>query len=144
MNMLRLVRKTNILSCRFLTTTPKVCGRGEDQNTPISGDTTEVSYEEAKPYSSIPSPFSLPLIGNGYLLKMKHSSGVPYGKHPALLHHDLTQKLGPVYKLDLFGFKQLMLSDPKDFEAVFRAEIPNEDFPNAQFPKVPILSQLFV
>ena len=70
-------------------------------------------------------------------------SDVPYGKHPAFLHHDLTQKLGPVYKLDLFGFKQLMLSDPKDFEAVFRTEIPNEDFPNAQFPKVPILSELY-
>ena len=71
------------------------------------------------------------------------NSDVPYGKHPALLHHDLTQKLGPVYKLDLFGFKQLMLSDPKDFEAVFRTEIPNEDFPNAQFKKVPILSELY-
>ena len=51
----------------------------------------KVSYEEANPSSSIPSPFSLPIIGNGYLLKMKHASGVPYGKQISLLHHDLTQ-----------------------------------------------------
>ena len=93
MNMLRLVRKTNVQSYRFLTTTPKFHGGVEP------GDTTEVSYEEAKPYSSIPSPFSLPIIGNGYLLKMKHASGVPYGKQISLLHHDLTQKLGLIYKV---------------------------------------------
>ena len=87
MNMLCLVRKTNVQSYRFLTTTPKFWGGVEP------GDTTEVSYEEAKPYSSIPSPFSLPIIGNGYLLKMKHARDVPYGKQISLLHHDLTQNL---------------------------------------------------
>ena len=90
--MLHLVRKKNVQSYRFL----KFCGDGK------SLETTEVSYEEAKPYSSIPSPFSLPIIGNGYLLKMKHASGVPYGKQISLLHHDLTQKLEPIYKANFW------------------------------------------
>ena len=96
--MLRLVKKTNILTSRFLTTTPKSCGV----------DTTGVSYEKAKPYSLVPSPFSLPIIGNAYILATKHESGVPYGKKLSLLHNDLTKKLGPIYKLNFFGYKQLM------------------------------------
>ena len=119
--MLRLLKKTNILTSRGLTTTPKFCGE----------DTTEVSYEKAKPYSSIPSPLSLPVIGSGYLLKMKHESGVPYIKDFSLLTCDLTKKLGSIFKLNLFGFTQLMLSDPKDIAAVFRMESIDE------FPKVP-------
>ena len=96
--------------------------------------TTEVSYEEAKPYSSVPSPFSLPLIGNAYLLTMKHESGVTYAKQASLLHYDLTQKLGPIYKINFFGIKHLMLSDPKDIEHVVR---------NDEFPKNPVLSDIF-
>jgi len=107
-------------------TTPRFCG----------GDTTEVSYEEAKPYSSVPSPLSLPLIGNTYLLAMKHESGVPYAKQASLLHHDLTQKLGPIYKINLLGIKQLMLSDPEDIGNVVRNGV-------AEFPKVPLISNIF-
>jgi len=117
--MLRLVKKTNILTSRCLTTTPMFCGE----------DTTEVSYEKAKPYSSIPSPLSLPVIGSGYLLKMKHESGVPYIKDFSLLTCDLTKKLGSIFKLNLFGYTHLMLSDPKDIAEVFRTE--------SEFPKVP-------
>ena len=122
--MLSLVRKTTIQSSRCLMTTSKFCG----------GDTTTVSYEEAKPYSSVPSPFSLPLIGNGYLLAMKHESGVTYAKQAPLLHYDLTQKLGPIYKVNYFGFKQIMVSDPEHMETVLRSEGPNDDFPDGEFP----------
>ena len=125
MNMLRLVRKTNIQSSRCLMTTPSFC----------NGDTTEVSYEEAKPYSSVPSPLSLPLIGNSYLLTMKHESGVPYANQPSLLQYDLTQKLGPIYKLNLLGIKQLWLSDPEDIGYVVRNGI-------AEFPKLPMNSDV--
>ena len=41
------------------------------------GDTTEVSHEEDKPYSSVPLAFSLPLIGHFYILAMTHEIGVP-------------------------------------------------------------------
>ena len=123
--MLRLVKKTNILTSRGLTTTPKFCGE----------DTTEVSYEKAKPYSSIPSPLSLPVIGSGYLhLKMKHESQRNQ-KEPSkdfcLLIYNLTKKLGSIFKLNLFGYTTLILSDPKDIAAVFRMESIDE------FPKVP-------
>ena len=74
---------------------------------------------------------------------MKHASGVPYGKQISLLHHDLTQKLGPIYKVNFFGFKQIMLSDPEHMETVLRSEGPNEDFPDAEFPKVPMLTDLY-
>ena len=117
--MLRLVRKANVQTCRWITTTPAV------------------SYDEAKPYSSVPSPFSLPFIGNGYLLLpfMKHESGVPYSKSAPLLHHDLTRKLGPIYKFNLFGFKLLMLSDPKDIQEVYKKE--------QEFPCVPQMSNVY-
>jgi len=99
-------------------------------------DTPEVSYEEVKPYTSVPSPLSLPLIGHTYMLAKKHESGVPYGKEISLLHNDLTQKLGPIYKLNFLGTEILFLSDPKDIGAVYR-------YDQSEFPKIPMLSKVF-
>ena len=90
----------------------------------------EVSYELAEPHSSVPSSFLLALIGNAYMT-MKHESGVPYIKDFSLLTCDLTKKLGSIFKLNLFGYTTLILSDPKDIAAVFRMESIDE------FPKVP-------
>ena len=36
-----------------------------------------------------------------------------------------------------------MLSDPEHMETVLRSEGPNEDFPDAEFPKVPMLTDLY-
>merc|ERR1712179_363097 len=116
--MLRLVKKTNDIFSRW---TPKF----------VVKDTHEVSYEEVKPYTSVPSPLSLPLIGHFYMLAMKHESGVPYGKQISLLHNDLTQKLGPIYKLNFLGTEALFLSDPKDIGAVYRSD-------QSEFPKLPM------
>ena len=55
-------------------------------------DTSEVSYDEAKPYSSVSSPVSLPLIGHFYILAMKHESGVPYGKQTS------SRVIGGIYR----------------------------------------------
>ena len=57
-------------------------------------------------------------------------------------NNDLTQKLGLIYKVFL-GCKQIMLSDPEHMETVLRSEGPNEDFPDAEFPKVPMLTDLY-
>ena len=57
-------------------------------------------------------------------------------------NNDLTQKLGLVYKVNFLGFKQIMLSDPEHMETVLRSEGPNEDFPDAEFPKVQMLTDL--
>ena len=41
-------------------------------------------------YIPVASPFSPPLVGNAYIMVMKHESGVPYGKQTSSLHYDLT------------------------------------------------------
>ena len=58
-------------------------------------------------------------------------------------NNDLTQKLGLIYKVNFLGFKQIMLSDPEHMETVLRSEGPNEDFPDAEYPKVPMLTGLY-
>ena len=58
-------------------------------------------------------------------------------------NNDLTQKLGLIYKVNFLGFKQIMLSDPEHMKTVLRSESPNEDFPDAEFPKVQMLSDLY-
>ena len=74
---------------------------------------------------------------------MKHASCVPYGKQIPLHHHDLTQKLGPIYRINFYGVKQIMLSDPEHMETVLRSEGPNEAYPDAEYPKVPMLTGLY-
>ena len=73
---------------------------------------------EAKPFSEIPGPRRLPLIGSALTFLFE------VGKKPILqLQKDLMNKYGLIYRAKVPTFPELvMIHDPQDIEVMFRAE----------------------
>ena len=73
---------------------------------------------EAKPFSEIPGPRRLPLVGStlSFLLEV--------GKKPILqLQKELMEKYGMIYRIKVPTIPELiMIHDPQDIEVMFRAE----------------------
>ena len=75
---------------------------------------------EVKPFSEIPGPRRLPLLGSSLTLFLE------VGRKPKSIlqiQKDLMKKYGLIYRLQLPTFKELvMIHDPQDIEVMFRAE----------------------
>ena len=75
---------------------------------------------EAKPFSEIPGPRRLPLLGSLLTLFLE----VRKKPKPVLqIQKDLMKKYGLIYRLKVPTIKELvMIHDPQDIEVMFRAE----------------------
>ena len=87
------------------------------------------SYAMAKPFDSIPSPVSAPLIGHGYLMVYKQNRDM-INK----LYLNLIEELGPLFKLNFFGVRYLVVADPEDAKVLY--------FNEGEYPKMPSLSDI--
>lgn len=96
-----------------------------------SADAPRASEVAAKPFSSIPCPPRLPLIGHlHYFIKPG-----PYSFEKLYdAYHDLHHKYGPILRLDM-GIKIVALFSPSDVEKLLR-------IPEGQYPARPILGAL--
>ncbi|XP_059489347.1 probable cytochrome P450 49a1 [Neocloeon triangulifer] len=73
----------------------------------------------AKPYSSLPTPKSWPLIGNAHLFGKKG----PYTfERLTEAVNSLAKELGPVFKLKLGSTEMVISIDPEDSKKMFQAE----------------------
>ena len=74
-------------------------------------ESKEERYDTAKPFKDIPMPPGLPILGNYSWNKMERRDR----KERALdYHRNWTKQLGPIYRLKVFGFEFLILTDPED------------------------------
>ena len=76
------------------------------------------TFAMAKPYDSIPTPESLDAFGDGYLNGFINKT-----------YLNIIEELGPLFKLDLFGVKYLVVADPEDAKVLH--------FNEGKFPKMP-------
>lgn len=77
-----------------------------------------VSWENAKPVSEIPSPPKLPLIGHANLmLKNKNQMHV--------LHDELRQKYGNIVKFSMIGRDVIYIYGPEETRVLYANEGPN-------------------
>ena len=73
---------------------------------------------ETKPFSEIPGPRKLPLVGSAL------SFFLEVGKKPVIqLQKELMEKYGMIYRVKVPTIPELiMIHDPQDIEVMFRAE----------------------
>jgi hypothetical protein len=95
------------------------------KTTSTSGDT--LRFRDAKPFADIPGPPQLPLIGCGYFMLKKE-----YREQVHHLYLKLSKQYGPLFRVNLFGVRFLVLTDPKDIQHVFQTD--------SEYPKMPSLS----
>ena len=84
-----------------------------------------LSYASAKPFNDIPKPLNLPLIGNGYYLINKE-----YRTQILKLYMKLIDDLGPLYNINIFGVKFLVVADPVDAKTIIENEGEYPTFPS--------------
>lgn len=76
-------------------------------------------FTNAKPYSQVPGPKGLPIIGTLWTLLKDNGY---YQKRPHLLHAEYREKYGPIFKDKIVNFEMLFISTPEDAATLFSAE----------------------
>ena len=74
---------------------------------------------DAKPYSQVPGPKGLPIIGTLWTLL---KNGGYYQRKTHLLHTEYREKYGPIFKDKIVNMEMLFISTPEDSAALFKAE----------------------
>lgn len=82
-------------------------------------DDSKERIASAKPFSEVPGPKGLPIIGT--LLTLLKNNGY-YQKRPHLLFSMYKEKYGPIFKDKIVNNNMLIISKPEDVAAVFKAE----------------------